>query len=55
MLSKGVRKKNEKKNEFVKVLLDNVHHLQILQFQIALLKLVTMLFQDVHHLQILQF
>ena len=35
--------------------LKNVHHLQILQFQIVLLQLVLMLFMIVHHLEILQF
>ena len=33
----------------------NVHHLQILQFQIVLLQLVNMLFHYVNYLQILQF
>ena len=30
-------------------LFQNVHHLQILQFQIVLLQYVNMLFQNVHH------
>ena len=37
------------------VLLKNVHHLQILQFQIVLLQLVKVLFHAVHHLITLQF
>ena len=37
------------------MLLENVHHLQILQFQKVLLKLAFMLFQDAQYLKILQF